>query len=343
MKDYFTLTSREHETLPLAELRGVLEAEGIQHTFHRTVPGLIFLKSNSGILKASGRLALTKLLCAHLFTCYNMIGEIRKKISQIDPQKISAKRASFAVRITDILETRSNLNTSVMEVLIGETILKEFKDWKVNLTKPTVEFHGIIWNGQFSFGVKQYQRPRGMFKFRKPSLRPAFHPATLTPKLARIMVNLSRVRADEVMFDPFCGVGGILIEAGLIGCRLVGSDVKHQMCIGALKNLRHYQLNPLAIIQSDSITIPLNSVDTVVTDPPYGTSASTLNRPIRTILDNFLQECYSILTRNRFLCIAAPKTAGIKDLGLDCKFKFIESHCLYIHRSLTREIVVFQK
>mgnify|MGYP002171746373 CR=1 FL=1 len=37
--------------------------------------------------------------------------------------------------------------------------------------------------------------------------------------------------------DPFCGTGGILIEAGLIGCKVAGSDVNWKMKNGSAINL----------------------------------------------------------------------------------------------------------
>lgn len=60
----------------------------------------------------------------------------------------------------------------------------------------------------------------------------------LPPKLARIMVHLSRVASSEALLDPFCGSGTILQEAALLGIRnLVGSDSSERAAEETQQNL----------------------------------------------------------------------------------------------------------
>ncbi|MBS3125240.1 hypothetical protein J4211_03230 [Candidatus Woesearchaeota archaeon] len=67
---------------------------------------------------------------------------------------------------------------------------------------------------------EQYER----FEERRAHLRAAHSPVSLHPKLARAMVNLTGVKTG-ILLDPFCGTGGILIEAGLMGFPVVGCDI----------------------------------------------------------------------------------------------------------------------
>lgn len=46
----------------------------------------------------------------------------------------------------------------------------------------------------------------------------------LPPKLARMMLNLARTPETETVLDPFCGSGGVLMEAALMGLHAVGVD-----------------------------------------------------------------------------------------------------------------------
>ncbi len=46
----------------------------------------------------------------------------------------------------------------------------------------------------------------------------------LPPKLARMMINLARTPETETILDPFCGSGGVLMEAALMGLHAVGVD-----------------------------------------------------------------------------------------------------------------------
>lgn len=46
----------------------------------------------------------------------------------------------------------------------------------------------------------------------------------LPPKLAQIMINGACIGADQVLWDPFCGTGTVLVEAALMHIPSIGSD-----------------------------------------------------------------------------------------------------------------------
>ncbi len=94
--------------------------------------------------------------------------------------------------------------------------------------------------------------------------RPARDPrlGMLPPKLAQIMINLaginnaSRLFVEEkndskmrhplsVLWDPFCGVGTVLMEGLLMGYQVVGSDINTEVLQKALKNLEWICTSPL--------------------------------------------------------------------------------------------------
>jgi len=63
----------------------------------------------------------------------------------------------------------------------------------------------------------------------------------LPPKLAQILVNLAARDSEKLkILDPFCGSGGILVEAGLLGHELFGSDVDPRMVDFSAKNLAEF-------------------------------------------------------------------------------------------------------
>ena len=45
----------------------------------------------------------------------------------------------------------------------------------------------------------------------------------------------------------------------------------------------------------------------------------------------------------KLICIASPKTLNIPRLGATLGYRHVESHFAYVHRTLTREIAVFEK
>jgi len=50
-----------------------------------------------------------------------------------------------------------------------------------------------------------------------------------------------------------------------------------------------------------------------------------------------------MLDKGKRVCMAAPKKLNITQTGTRLGYKHIESQFVYVHRSLTREIAVFEK
>lgn len=57
--------------------------------------------------------------------------------------------------------------------------------------------------------------------------RPYYSPdvGMLPPKLARIMTNLVLGKQTQIIWDPFCGSGTVLMEALMLGYNLIGTDI----------------------------------------------------------------------------------------------------------------------
>jgi len=145
------------------------------------------------------------------------------------------------------------------------------------------------------------------------------------------------------VLDPFCGTGTTLLEATLIDACAIGIDVQRRMAKGARPNLKHFGLTAEGWIVADARKLPLSRVDCVVTDPPYGRSATTLKSNTRTIVQAVLTSASALLGKGQRICIASPKTLNISQIGVELGYKHIESHFAYVHRTLTREIAVFEK
>ncbi len=99
----------------------------------------------------------------------------------------------------------------------------------------------------------------------------------ISPKLAKIMINLSQVKEREILLDPFCGIGVILQEALLKKVRVLGMDKNEDAIKGAKQNLEWMQFDKdtykLQIGDSRSIQIPFANV--CVTEPDLGTILKT--------------------------------------------------------------------
>ena len=106
------------------------------------------------------------------------------------------------------------------------------------------------------------------YDIRKAHKRPELHPSSLHPRLARVLVNLTGISKGEII-DPFCGSGGILIEAGLMGLSVVGYDIDQIMLNRAKINLLYYEVNDFKLNLKDALKLK-SRISYIVTDLPYG-------------------------------------------------------------------------
>ncbi|NLE05608.1 MAG: hypothetical protein GX638_12520 [Crenarchaeota archaeon] len=231
----------------------------------------------------------------------------------------------------------------LLERKLGGLILQNAPSAKVNLRTPDKTFFGIITNQKLVFGIKLAEIIPKPFVERRARKKPYFHPSAMNAKMARCMVNLAHPKIGDLVLDPFVGTGSTIIESTLIGCKAVGVDIIRKMSKGALKNIRHFNLEPYGVILADARQLPLTKIDCIVTDPPYGKSATTMKSDTKTIVENVLKSSYCLLGKNQHICIASPKTVNISKLGEKYGYRHIESHFAYVHRTLTREVAVFVK
>lgn len=343
MAKLFFLFSGEHATLPISELKAILEAENhtftISETFDQAARFETKLKSVESIKR---RAAYTKICGLELLCCNAEKEEIITVISSIEFAEVLKSNESFAVRLIRVKDYAPTIDTMTLERKIGK-IIQSQTTAKVNLKAPDKTFLGVLTSGKLTFGLKLAEILPKPFVERRPKKKPFFHPSAMQAKLARCMVNLARPRIGEVVFDPFCGTGSMLIEAAFIGCKVLGLDVQRRMIKGALRNLKYFGVNPEGVIVADSRNPPITIVDCVVTDPPYGRSATTIKRTTKQLVEEFLTAIHPMLSKKGKVCIATPKTLNVKMLGEALNYKHLESHFVYIHRSLTREIAVFEK
>lgn len=344
MAKLFFLISGEFEPLSFSELKSILEAENYLYELIEKLDQTVRLQVNPGCIKqVLRRSAYTRVCAEELFICDATDSEIKNAANNAHFEAILAEGESFEVRIRRIKEYSVKADTMRLERQLGALILKNAPHAKVNLKKPDKSFFGILTNGKLVFGVKLAEIEPKPFSERRARKKPYFHPSAMNAKLARCMLNLAYAQTGTVMLDPFVGTGSTIIEATLIGCNAIGIDIIHKMARGALKNTRYFHLNPYGIVLADARKLPLTKIDCLVTDPPYGRSATTMKSSTKAIVEGVLASAYPLLGKGQRICIASPKTLNIKQVGAKLGYTHLESHFAYVHRTLTREIAVFQK
>ncbi len=173
------------------------------------------------------------------------------------------------------------------------------------------------------------------FGLRRPHLKPGFHPVSLNPKLARAMVNLTGARKG-IILDCFCGVGGILVEAGLIGLKPVGYDIDEKMINLARINLEYYNIKNYALAVKDALTLK-KKFDYIVSDLPYGKATKNIDT---NLYSDFLVVLKKILGKRAV--IGFPNTVNHKQMIKKAKLKLVDEFDYYLHRSLSKKICVIE-
>ncbi|EKQ55636.1 MAG: TIGR01177 family protein [Methanobacterium sp. Maddingley MBC34] len=334
------LLSKEHTTLPMAEVEAVLECERINYHIKEEHDGLLILEMPNetpdnmiGIIK---RLSFTHEVF-HILIQTNedkLIGEVQEY-----PWNDIVK-SDYAVRVKK-MDKKSQFNTSKLEWEMGSIIHKAAPDVRVNLEYPSIFIRTILRDGEVIVGQRIGQISKKHFFNLKPHKRPFFYPGSMSPKLARCMVNLTRIKKGQTLLDPFCGTGGILIEAGIIGARVIGTDIDYKMVKGTKENLEHCGVGDYHVFREDARKLELpTKVDAIVTDPPYGISASTGGEKSEDLYQQSMQSLQGLLKGDGFMCLATPHYLDLDEVLAGTKFKIIEQHHIRMHKSLTRVISV---
>lgn len=122
----------------------------------------------------------------------------------------------------------NNFKNPPTALLLGEKILQK-----------GAEFNAIEINGQYLIGetvglqdINEYSRR----DFQRPERDARL--GMLPPKLAQILINLSGASSGTTIYDPFCGIGTILMEAEKMGLHTIGSDISEENIHKSHENLK---------------------------------------------------------------------------------------------------------
>jgi tRNA (guanine10-N2)-dimethyltransferase len=329
--NYLFELSGEHEELPAAEVMACLEAQESRFRVQGREPGVLLLSaSDLDISEMKQRLALTHAID------FTLVSYRIDKISQINgPFEVG--NGSFAVRARRIQRKHSHLDLKALERDVADSI----KGGRVDLTNPETEVR-VVLSDRCHISILAARVDRSSYEKRKVQNRPYFSPVSLHPRLARTLVNLTRVQKGQRLLDPFCGTGGILIEAALVGAKILGSDIDGDMVEGCRSNLSDLELSAqLSCVDIGKAAETCGEVDCIATDPPYGNASTTKREAIPDLYKRAFETFHDILRPGGYACVVLPKRDLIY-LGEE-HLMLRESYTVPVHRSLTRHFCVFQK
>lgn len=98
---------------------------------------------------------------------------------------------------------------------------------------------------------------------------------SISPRLARTLINIANPERNGVLLDPFCGTGTILIEAISMGIRCIGSDISEKRILQTRRNIKNIIQSPreeyvklyVSDIKNLANKIQERSIRSIVTEP----------------------------------------------------------------------------
>lgn len=305
---YLYVLAGENLDLAEAELNGFLKSQEIEEKIDRE--GRLAETDNKPMKAQLKRLALT-----------HEVSELIQRTETLESDY--RPESSYAVRAFDLT---GEADTKEVEREFGREI--EDEENEVDLENPDETVRVYIRENEYIIAKLLEDIDRSLYEKRKNQDRPFSSPVSLDPVLARVLVNLTGIKPGENILDPFCGTGGILIEAGLCGVAVSGADMQKDMVKGTRENLEEYGIISHNIKQAevrDLENVFTTDFDAVVTDLPYGKASKTEGNPVEKFL-----EVYPELTDGKIVFMSDQSL--IEDFEPEFE--------IYVHKNLTRYIYI---
>src|SRR5256884_2044712 len=220
----FIELSGEHPTLPRAEALAAVAAERVDVRATTFGPHLLRLETTGPVERAARRLGLAHLVGEELAS-----GDLDYIRAFARSQDLGGR--TFRVRARGIgvdIEPRG----------VEEPLGADFgRTGRVDLDAPQIDYRVLV-GDEFVLGRTLHRVDRARLEATKVAHRSFSLPISLHPKFARALVNLAEIPMAGTVLDPFCGTGGVLLEAMQLGLRGVGLDRERGRVLGTRTSLR---------------------------------------------------------------------------------------------------------
>lgn len=328
MPSFLFELSGEHGSMCTAEAIKCMEAETDSFTVVGQGPGYVIGSFDDRYLDPiADRISLTHCLGHYLgsFDINDLSGFSDIRIPE----------GTFAVRGKRFEGMMKDIDSQDVIRKLGG-ILSKTND--VNLREPQNEVR-ILMSDRLHVFLGERKVDRDILETRKVGERPFFSPISLHPRYARALINLTGVKKGGTVLDPFCGTGGIVIEAGFMGMKAIASDFDPEMIAGTEENMDYYGLRMFdsEVLDISDIAERFGEVDAVATDPPYGRSTHTGGEDIESIYRRAMDAFGDVLRVGGSAGVVLPHP--IDDKRLRLQSMFIQR----VHGSLSRHYHVFKK
>ncbi len=325
MNRFYAVLDGNHPELGIEELYALCVAYGIKPYMHAK-ERIVIIEAELNE-KITERIAYSKEIGRIVFIA-DRVGDISFH------SDLFVKGTTFKVDAVGF-DTKRKME---IDAQLGSKIMDIFPDCEVSLRKPDKIVRVMKLGDKFLVGITAPKVKRRWID-RRPRSRPFFHPVAIYPKLARLLVNLCSIKEGEIFVDPCCGTGSLLVEAANMGMDTFGLDISKKMVYGAKKNSILADKSKCDFALADSHSMPVRYADGIATDIPYGRAGPSFDKSLD-ISRSILEQAPSLLPSGGRAVIMSNLNqlpAASHDMQL------LRRYSLYVHRSLTRVISIFER
>jgi len=313
--------------MPEAEAENCIKAECYRYNIIGSGPGYLLASFPEDCLNnIADRMALTHSIGRYLGT-YDPENTVPLSNIQLPEGKFAIKARRFEGMMKDA-------DSQKLIRDIGNIFSKKND---VDLRNPDVVIRMQMCDKVHLF-IEEKIIEANIMEKRKVGERPFFSPISLHPKYARALINLTGAKRGDTILDPFCGTGGIVIEAAEMGMKAIASDFDEEMVLGCRENMDFYglALHDHEVIDIKDIPDRFSEINAVVTDPPYGRSTKTGGEDANYIHKCAMHSIPRVLVPGGRAGIILPYEMGPSTMELDSVFK------QHVHGSLSRFYHIFK-
>ena len=184
--------------------------------------------------------------------------------------------------------------------------------WRLEEEDADVELWATMIDAEFFLTVRLSDD-----RMRHREYKTAHRPASLRASGAAALAWLSEPREDDLVLDPFCGAGTILVERAHLGryARLLGSDRDAAALAAARVNVGA-RYKPIQLENWDAGALPLGdaSIDKIITNLPWGLRYGTHGEN-RKLYPQWMREFARVLKRGGVTVMLTAEWRLMRDLA----------------------------
>ena len=272
MKTFFIL-GRNPE-LSRAEILSFLKARNRTHEEILFEENLLIIETNEDekfdIQEFGGTIKLGKIIFDGIpqeFSVYLNENEV------IPSDKFSY--ATFGNQDSELLKEKFKSERKKAMLKHGKRQILFQDGGKTNLPNADFDIFYHEHNGNILFGITTQNYDHTQTKNRDTNKPVRRESLAISPRIAKILINLSEAKPHDKLLDPFCGIGGIIQEALLKNINAYGIDKDIKATSDAKENLKwiseQYNIKTKYTIENtDSRKTPDLQFDAIATETPLG-------------------------------------------------------------------------